>query len=446
MQGSGDFDPGPTTYTLSANAQYAYSAYISKLDSNGNFVWAKNFITGETKGESITVDSLGNVYSVGKIFSTSDFDPGPSTYTLFGSSGSLYISKLTNSGNFVWAKATAANNFNQTFSLTLDLFNALYINGSYNGTVDFDPGTGIDSYTSVGVQDGFITKLDTAGNYKWTKTLKSSNTCYGASITTDANGNLYSAGYYYPDADFDPGVATYSLTATGFGEMFILKLDSIGSFLWAKTTQGGFSSFNTSHVFAYSLALDSQNSVYITGPFSGRVDFNTDAGSDSLDSYTGNSAYILKLNTNGNFQWAQTLGSHNTNAIAIDNNDNMIVAGEFVSSGDFDPTAGTYMLTSNGGDDVFISKTGSSVINVREFTKNTLLHIYPNPSHSNFTMVSKEKMSLTIIDNIGQIVQFIDLNEANGFQRTIQINTSGIYYLNGVTEQSSVKQKIIVTH
>ncbi|MBK8366689.1 MAG: hypothetical protein IPL10_04495 [Bacteroidetes bacterium] len=408
MQGSGDFDPGPTTYTLSANAQYAYSAYISKLDSNGNFVWAKNFITGETKGESITVDSLGNVYSVGKIFSTSDFDPGPSTYTLFGSSGSLYISKLTNSGNFVWAKATAANNFNQTFSLTLDLFNALYINGSYNGTVDFDPGTGIDSYTSVGVQDGFITKLDTAGNYKWTKTLKSSNTCYGASITTDANGNLYSAGYYYPDADFDPGVATYSLTATGFGEMFILKLDSIGSFLWAKTTQGGFSSFNTSHVFAYSLALDSQNSVYITGPFSGRVDFNTDAGSDSLDSYTGNSAYILKLNTNGNFQWAQTLGSHNTNAIAIDNNDNMIVAGEFVSSGDFDPTAGTYMLTSNGGDDVFISKTGSSVINVREFTKNTLLHIYPNPSHSNFTMVSKEKMSLTIIDNIGQIVQFID--------------------------------------
>jgi len=59
-----------------------------------------------SNGRSIAVDQQGNVYSAGLFNYTTDFDPGPGVFTLtaagFGNTG-IYISKLSATGDFVWA-------------------------------------------------------------------------------------------------------------------------------------------------------------------------------------------------------------------------------------------------------------------------------------------------------------------------------------------------------
>ena len=92
-QGTGDFDPGAGTTNLTTNGStVGDDVFVSKLDSAGDLVWAKNFGGTEyAKGFSVAVDSSGNVYTSGEFEGTVDFDPGAGTANLT-SSGS-------NSGN-----------------------------------------------------------------------------------------------------------------------------------------------------------------------------------------------------------------------------------------------------------------------------------------------------------------------------------------------------------
>ena len=45
----------------------------------------------------------------------------------------------------------------------------LFLSGTFNGNTDFDPTPGVDLYTAVGSDDGFVMKMDTVGNRLWTR-------------------------------------------------------------------------------------------------------------------------------------------------------------------------------------------------------------------------------------------------------------------------------------
>ena len=97
-----DFDPGPGVYNLMGTDG---QVFISKLDAGGNFIWAKQ-IGGTGEGKSIFVDINGNIYATGLFSLTGDFDPGPAYYNLTSNGwADIFISKLDVNGNFVWAKS-----------------------------------------------------------------------------------------------------------------------------------------------------------------------------------------------------------------------------------------------------------------------------------------------------------------------------------------------------
>jgi hypothetical protein len=73
--GTVDFDPGPGTYNLNGPA-----TFVSKLDSLGNFVWAKQL--GNSSGISLSVNGKGDVFVLGSFPDTVDFDPGPGIFNL----------------------------------------------------------------------------------------------------------------------------------------------------------------------------------------------------------------------------------------------------------------------------------------------------------------------------------------------------------------------------
>ncbi len=220
-----DFDPGVGTFNLTSAG--SSDIFVSKLNSAGNFVWAKQM--GGTSAEKsywLSLDASGNVYTTGFFSAVADFDPGVGVSNLTTTGiNDAFVSKLDASGNFVWAQAFVGTTYVNGNSIAVDASNNVYVSGYFQGTVDFDPGVGTYSVTSAGGLDVFISKLDATGNFITTKTIGNTGADYSASITLDASGNVFTTGYFAATVDFDPGVGTTTLTTAGSTDAFVHKMN-----------------------------------------------------------------------------------------------------------------------------------------------------------------------------------------------------------------------------
>ena len=74
--------------------------------------------TSDDQGFSIVVDGSGNVYTTGFFDGTADFDPGAGTFNLTSAGGQdVFVSKLDSSGNFVWARQLGGTSSDQGLSI-----------------------------------------------------------------------------------------------------------------------------------------------------------------------------------------------------------------------------------------------------------------------------------------------------------------------------------------
>jgi hypothetical protein len=256
---------------------------------------------------------------------------------------------------FRWAKGIGGPAFESGTSITVDASGNIYTTGSFSGTADFDPGTGIFNLSASGYCDIFISKLDSTGNFVWAKVIGGSTTGYdiGYSLALDVSGNVYTTGVFTGTVDFDPGTGTFNLISAGDNDIFILKLDASGNFIWAKSMGG------ISPDWGCSLALDASGNACVTGYFAGTADFDPGAGTYNLTSAGSNDIFISKIDPSGNFVWAKAIGGASNDmgaSIGIDASGNVCTTGLFTGAIDFDPGAGVSNLTSTGTQDVFISK------------------------------------------------------------------------------------------
>lgn len=337
-------------------------AAINLYPQNPVFEWViSNQGTYLVTTYSMSMDSSGNIYTIGSFTGQVDFDPNPSTAHILTSdpnNNSYFIQKLDSNGNFLWVQ-TVNFKYGSLRKVQIALDGSIYITGSFKDTVDLDPGYMVYNLVSQGGWDVFMLKLSANGNFIWAKSFGGSNDDVWGSLRVDVLGNVFSHGSFKGIADFDPGPGTFFLDSQKGQSAFIQKLDHNGNFIWAKafliqdTLSGGCE--------GKSIDLDSDGNVYCTGYFQGPVDFDPGPGVNIPPS-NARGEYIVKLDSSGNFLWikhttiVESWGNAFVNAIKIDRNNDIYTTGDGYRV-DLDPgpdtlalIAGTYVkkLDKNG--------------------------------------------------------------------------------------------------
>lgn len=353
FQGTINFSPGPGSTTLTAAG--GDDVFILKLNNSGQVEWARSVGgTNEDIATDVAIDNLGNIIVAGYFQGGGDYDPGPGTHTLLtNGTRDIFALKLNSSGNFVWAKSAGSSTFDYCSSVSTDSGNNVILAGRFANTVDFDPGSGVFNETAVGVNDIFVLKLNSAGDFSWVKTAGSSSINYANDITVDGNDNIISTGYFAGTVDFDSGSGTDIITSAGADDAFVWKMTAAGNHIWVKSFSG------TNSVQGNRLEANSLDEIYVTGKFSGIVDVDPSGNSLNFFSNGGTDVFLSHLNSSGDMlsgQFFGTVNADDSRSIAIEpgaSSENLVIGGNFSGTGDFDATSGTHNLSSLGNNDGF---------------------------------------------------------------------------------------------
>ena len=362
-----DMDPGSGATFLHADGDSC--AYIQKLTASRELMWAKVLNSSDYIDISdMTTDDTGNLLITGTFRGSVDFDLDPFAEYILNPTqlnNHVYTAKYDSLGNFKWVTSTESFLSYGIFgrSIKLDANNNIYIGGHFGGEAHFNGTTVFETlYSSMVTYDAFIEKMTPAGDHLWARSLGAGFLDSLCSLGIDKAGYLYCVGTYQGVVDIDPGPGNTTFGGTGNGDAFIVKMDGDANVIWAKHLESISTASVVSRLSNLKLNIDTADNLLICGAFNGFVDFNpSPAALDTTILQAGSltpgeigSAFVLKLDQNGNLIWVnQVNGAAHAYDIKTDAFLNVYVTGAYAWAGgaDFDPGPAEYYIPPIGGDD-----------------------------------------------------------------------------------------------
>jgi len=294
--------------------------------------WARTFGgDGADECRGIAIDDPGNIYLTGRFSDSVDFDPssGTEVHTPVGDED-VFLSKFQPDGDLEWAVTWGGIYTDIALAVASDGAGSVYVAGRFIGTVDFDPGPAVDPHSSFSLlaADAFLSKFDSHGNYQWVVTWQADyERDEGLDVAVDDAGDVY---------------VTYN-----YGYTTLVKFDSYGAVIWDRSWEA----------LGNGVAVGPSDLVYVTGSFTGTVDFDPGSGTDYV---SDGDVYLNSLDSDGEYAGVRTWDGTDASCVASDSDGNIYAAGLFSGFADLEPGISTEMHSSNGFNDVFLSRFDSS--------------------------------------------------------------------------------------
>jgi hypothetical protein len=332
FSGTVDFDPSAGQDIRATATPDDTDGFITKINADGSYGWTRTFAgRGAMSLHGLGAAAGGAIVAVGSYTDTVDLDPGSGAdlhQTGMVSQQDALVVKLAADGSFVWGKTFAGTDFNSVgdaLRVAVDGADAVYAVGTFTNTVDFDPGPGTAVHTAA-QQTAMLVKLTAAGAFSWVQTV-GDGACADSldSVAVATDGSVWGTG----DAETGPGCAYSSQFATAFsGDLVIVSYSAAGASRGLWTLGGGSVLVNAAGV-----AAGPNGSVYVGGASAGVIDL--DPGPGVANRWAGDSpgGFILKLGSEGGFNWAQAIPGLSVNSIASTADGGVLGAGS--SSGAF---------------------------------------------------------------------------------------------------------------
>ena len=314
--------------------------------------------TGGTSSTNVAVDASGNSYVTGMFDSTTTFGAGQPHETTLTAVGrhDLFLASYDSTGAIRWAKQASGTDSVLAWSLAADAAGNVWIAGYFDQTATFGAGeTRQTTLTSVGVNDIFIAKYDSAGNLVWAKDAGGAQEESANDIAVDADGNAWVTGYFQDTATFGAGELNQTTLNGNLGSIFVARYDGNGALVWAKAQNQG------TGANGESIAIDASGNSYVIGYFLNSATFGTgEVNQTTLTSVGGNDIFLAKYDSAGALVWAKRAGGVNRDdafGVAVDQSGNIWMTGTFLDQATFGTgEAGETTLLSDGGKDVFVAK------------------------------------------------------------------------------------------
>lgn len=487
---------------------FGYSdVFITKIDRNGNIVWYKKMASNK--------DDDANTFVVSKDEKNIYFNLSVNENTIidtFNLNVGNYLIKMDGNGKIEWVKVQYDFPLDPPYycvsrrsrSASLDKFGNYYnlSNPSFHWGAC---GAGIDINNDTLLATGhcqndvtaYISSINPNGNkfvnanatleydgstgVRWKQnTTNKESFLYGKFNIYD---NIYPCGHFDIDGH---SFKNFDTTKSNNYNSFIIKLDSNRHFLWAKFSDGPYST-NIDNLY-----FDANENVYCHGSYSGiTVLEGITLGTDE----TSYGYFLMKYDKNGNFKW---LRSDTYGEVSLtDNSSNFLFVPNFGTIKKYDATTGsfisdmpnvinlggdikmnrygeifgamnytggtgncdlsyatkfngqTFCIPPFGNDDILLYKINGLGTNVTAVKNNKSVDIdvaiYPNPTTDNVKISTGNEMlsKVVISNNLGQILSQSEINATN-FDLNLSTYPTGMYTITLFTKDGfSLSKRIL---
>ena len=293
-------------------------SFCVKYDSSGVFQWQYGPLVN-TNLQDVRVTPNGTVVLAGLLSGSEDYGGG--TVTPTGSTDVVVVT-LDESGQYTAAKHWGtAGDPTYVRALAVDSTSAIYLGGTFEGSVDFGGG----SMTAAPTEDGFIAKLTSSLAYVSQTHLQST---YGEvwALAVDSTDHLL-AGVLSTNA-MTLGGASVPAPSGPYGGFVLAKLDASLSDVWFKEFSG------TLGVTVSGVNPAPGDAVVATGYYAGTIDL----GKGALPTGGAESFFALKLDANGNSVASVGLGQSDQGistegwAVSWIEDDDVVIGGNCMGS------------------------------------------------------------------------------------------------------------------
>jgi hypothetical protein len=375
--------------------------FVLKLNSSGTSVLFSTLLGGSAGdfGRSLALDENGNIYLTG-LTQSLNFDITTGSYQNSNGDGGVYgdafLTKLNPSGtNLIYSTYLGGNNHDEANDISIDTNGNAYLIGT-TMSLDFDLGPNPYQSSIEGTQDVFVTKVNSTGNsIIYSTYLGGAGIETGYGIVIDQNNNAYLVGTT-TSSDFDITASCYQSNYEGSTDLFITKLNHLGTGLIYSTYLGG-----SGNDTGFGIFLDNNNNAVVVGSTSSSNFDTTPNGFQTI--YDGSQdAFVSMLNSTGSGLIYSTYigGSNIENCFSgyIDANNYIYLTGG-TSSTDFDITPGSFQTT-NSSYSGFVSKlcpAGTMSVSLTSPLSTQVQTVCVNSTISSITYSTAFAMGINIV-------------------------------------------------
>ena len=246
----------------------------------------------------------------------------------------IFVGLMGTGGNIVWNRRDGAASTDIATGVAVDGAGNCYVTGSFADSTNFDGTT----YLGAGGLDVFIAKYNPAGALIWIKDFGGPSLDFSDAIAVDGNNDVYITGEFEDSMHVD----AITINSAGGADMFLIKCDSSGTVIWAKS--GG----STTNDQGRGVAADASGNVVVVGMYTNTASFD---GTPLVSAGSGD-AFAVRYDSGGVLQWARTAGGTEFDRA----NDVTLVGGTAYIVGEF--RGGAFFMpaprSSNGGSDFFL--------------------------------------------------------------------------------------------
>jgi len=264
--------------TLGLISTGAYEGFLAKINTTGNFIWAKNLggASGDQWVSSLDVDNLGNIYVYGRFENKINFGTISLTAPI-ADTKNLFLVKYDSNGNDNWAKQIKRSALDSVIGpyyateIAIDILGNVFLTGYSYSSLRIDNTDVLQQNSNQGI---FIIKLNVNGNIGWGKMAGGTGYYWGNSIAVDNLGNAYVTGLSNGLMNFSPYILQSGNT------LFIAKCDNTGNWSWLQYGTCG-NNINGCEIKGKSIHVDRFLNIFVTGSLLGNGIFNSNAATSN---------------------------------------------------------------------------------------------------------------------------------------------------------------------